>query len=89
MRAVVDIESLPNEMNVGLGHDYSINEYYAIAANVIGWKGQFVHDLTKPVGMKQKLVSIERQTAWGWLPKTTLEQGIGLAYRYYTEEYKP
>ncbi len=89
LRAVVDIESLPNEMNVGLGHDYSINEYYAIAANVIGWKGQFVHDLTKPVGMKQKLVSIERQTAWGWLPKTTLEQGIGLAYRYYTEEYKP
>jgi GDP-L-fucose synthase len=89
LRAVVDIESLPDEMNVGLGHDHSINEYYAIAANVIGWKGQFVHDLTKPVGMKQKLVSIERQTAWGWLPKTTLEQGIGLAYRYYTEEYKP
>ena len=89
LRAVVEIESLPDEMNVGLGHDYSINEYYAIAANVIGWKGQFVHDLTKPVGMKQKLVSIERQTAWGWLPKTTLEQGIGLAYRYYTEEYKP
>ncbi|MDO9132652.1 GDP-L-fucose synthase [Hydrogenophaga sp.] len=89
LRAVVEIESLPDEMNVGLGHDYSINEYYAIAANVIGWKGQFVHDLTKPVGMKQKLVSIERQTAWGWLPKTTLEHGIGLAYRYYTKEYKP
>lgn len=89
LRAVVDIESLPDEMNVGLGHDYSINEYYSIAANVIGWDGQFVHDLTKPVGMKQKLVSVERQSAWGWSPKTTLEQGIGFAYRYYTEEYKP
>lgn len=88
LRAVVDIESLPGEMNVGLGHDHSINEYYTTVADVIGWRGRFVHDLTKPVGMKQKLVSVERQSAWGWSPKTTLEQGIRLAYRYYTEEYK-
>jgi GDP-L-fucose synthase len=88
LRAVVEIESLPSEMNVGLGHDHSINEYYTTVANVIDWRGRFVHDLTKPVGMKQKMVSIERQSAWGWSPKTTLEQGIRLAYHYYTEEYK-
>lgn len=88
LRALVEIDSIPDEMNVGLGHDHSINDYYTIAAKVMGWEGHLVHDLTKPVGMKQKLVSIERQSAWGWSPKTTLEQGIGLAYRYYTKEYK-
>lgn len=87
LRALADIEALPETMNVGLGHDYSIKEYYSAAASVIGWQGEFVHDLTKPVGMKQKLVSTTRQSAWGWTPKTSLEEGIRLAYRYYLEEY--
>jgi len=87
LKALADIESLPETMNVGLGHDYTINEYYAAAAAVVGWQGEFVHDLTKPVGMKQKLVSTVRQSAWGWSPQTSLEQGIRLAYRYYLEEY--
>ena len=88
LRAVIEIQSLPDEMNVGLGHDHSINDYYTLAARVIGWQGSFAHDLTKPVGMQQKLVSTMRQSEWGWSPKTSLEEGIGLAYRYYTEEYK-
>ena len=53
-------------MNVGLGHDYTINEYYETVANVLGYEGSFTHDLGKPVGMARKLVSIERQKAWGW-----------------------
>lgn len=89
LRALMDIESLSDRMNVGLGYDHSINEYYTAAAGVIGWKGRFVHDLTKPVGMKQKMVDTVRLSAWGWTPQTTLEQGIRLAYRYYLEEYKP
>lgn len=88
LRALAEIEGLPEMMNVGLGYDYSINEYYSAAASVIGWQGEFVHDLTKPVGMKQKLVSTKRQSAWGWSPKTSLEEGIRLAYRYYLEEYE-
>ncbi len=87
LRALADIEALPEMMNLGLGYDYSINEYYSAAASVIGWQGKFVHDLSKPVGMKQKLVSTTRQSAWGWSPKTSLEEGISLAYRYYLEEY--
>ena len=44
-----------------------------------------MHDLAKPVGMKQKLVSVERQTDWGWKPKTELRKGIASAYEYYME----
>lgn len=84
-RGIENIESLPGEMNVGLGHDYSINEYYAVAARVIQWKGTFVHDLSKPVGMKQKLNSIDRQCSWGWHPSTSLEEGITRTYHHYLE----
>lgn len=84
-RALDDMESVPDLMNVGLGHDYSINEYYAEAARVIGWHGEFVHDLTKPTGMKQKLCSTERLEAWGWNAPTSLQDGLRKTYEHYLE----
>ncbi|HSW15813.1 MAG TPA: GDP-L-fucose synthase [Ramlibacter sp.] len=82
-RALERFESLPDMMNVGVGADHSVNDYYRIAAQVIGWQGRFAHDASKPAGMRQKLVSIERQTAWGWAPRTTLEDGIRATYQHY------
>lgn len=86
LQAVQDFSQLPELINIGLGHDYSINEYYAAVAQVIGWNGRFVHDATKPVGMKQKLVDITHQNTWGWAPSTALSTGIDKAYKYYLME---
>jgi GDP-L-fucose synthase len=72
-------------MNVGLGYDYTINEYYNVAAQVIGWQGEFVHDLTKPTGMRRKLCSTKRLDAWGWRAPTSLEDGLRKTYAYYLE----
>ena len=82
-RALDNFDSLPAMMNVGVGSDHSVNDYYRIASAVIGWKGRFVHDLSKPAGMKQKLVSVARQAAWGWQPSSSLEDGIRATYSYY------
>lgn len=82
-RAVETFETLPDMMNVGVGRDHSVNDYYRIAAQVIGWQGRFVHDTSKPAGMRQKLVSVERQSAWGWAPRTSLEEGILTTYQHY------
>ncbi|WP_413287838.1 GDP-L-fucose synthase family protein [Bdellovibrio sp. HCB337] len=76
-------DSLPALMNVGLGIDYSVNEYYKAVADVIGYKGGFTHDLTKPVGMKRKLVATEIAQTWGWKSQTSLRQGIEKTYEYY------
>lgn len=84
-RAVDDLENLPDTMNVGVGIDYSVNDYYRIAADVVGWDGSFTHDLSKPTGMMRKLCSVERQTSWGWTPATRLEQGLAATYAYYLE----
>lgn len=88
LRAVETFHLLPELMNVGLGHDYSINEYYQSAAVVVGWQGRFVHDLSKPVGMRQKLVSIERQRAWGWSSQSSLQEGLSKTYSYFLESYQ-
>lgn len=76
-------ETLPALMNIGLGYDYTINEYYAAAAEVIGFKGNFDHDLSKPVGMARKLLDVSRQTELGWAPRTKLHDGIRKTYENY------
>jgi GDP-L-fucose synthase len=81
-------ESAPELMNIGLGHDHTVNEYYAAIAAVVGWQGEFVHDLSRPVGMRQKLVDIDRQTAWGWAPRIGLAQGVRRAYDYFLDKVK-
>lgn len=86
-RAVEWYDSLPPLMNVGLGRDLTVNQYYQAAARVVGYEGRFTHDLGKPVGMKQKLVSVERAMAWGWEAPTSLENGLALTYDHYLEEY--
>ena len=86
LRSVANFDTLPNYMNVGLGHDYTINDYYQAAAEVMGYTGRFVHDLSKPVGMARKLVSVERQQAWGWLARQELRDGIKKTYNYFLEE---
>ena len=86
MRAVTNFDTLPSYMNIGLGHDHTVNDYYQVAADVMGYTGSFVHDVKKPVGMARKLVSVERQKAWGWTARNTLRQGIEKTYSYYLKE---
>lgn len=87
VQAVKKFDFLPGMMNIGLGHDHTINEYYQAAASVMGYTGTFVHDLSKPVGMARKLVSVERQQAWGWKAQGDLKAGIEKAYQFYLGEY--
>jgi GDP-L-fucose synthase len=84
--AIERFESLPIVMNVGLGHDYSINEYYEIAAKVVGYRGSFAHDLSKPVGMKQKLIDKEKLLQWGWQPRISLHDGLASTYKFYCQQ---
>ena len=86
LRAIKNFVTLPTYMNVGLGHDYTINEYYQAVADVMGYTGGFVHDLGKPVGMARKLVSVERQRQWGWSARHDLRAGIEQTYNYYLKE---
>lgn len=86
VRAINNFDTLPTYMNIGLGHDFTINEYYQAAAEVMGYTGSFVHDVSKPVGMARKLVSVERQQVWGWVAQTSLQLGIEKTYEYYLKK---
>ena len=46
-------------------------------ASVVGYKGTFQYDTSKPVGMKQKLMDDSGLNGFGWRPKISLK---GRAY---------
>jgi len=85
--AITKFDKMPQNINVGLGYDYSINDYYSEIAKVLDYKGLFSHDLTKPIGMKQKLINNTKQKEFGWKHKTTLKEGLIKTYKYYLENY--
>ena len=84
---VDNIDSVPELMNVGLGFDYSINDYYQKIAKVVGYEGDFTHDLSKPVGMKRKVVDIFRMKSVLPLTSTSLEEGLKNTFDYYMTKY--
>ena len=81
--ALAHFDKMPQNLNVGLGRDYTINEYYQVIAKVIGYQGTFTHDLSKPMGMKKKMIDNTQLTAFGWQPKTSLEDGIKQTLEYF------
>jgi GDP-L-fucose synthase len=87
VQSVRRFDSLPPLMNVGLGADFTINEYYKAVAEVVGYTGSFVHDLSKPVGMDQKVVSIDRLSRGGWVPKMSLYEGLIATFEFYRQRY--
>ena len=84
--AIDNFEKMPQNINVGLGHDYTINEYYQKIAETIGYQGEFTHDLSRPTGMQQKLIDDTRLKEFDWQHQTALEQGIQKTYEYFLNE---
>lgn len=85
--AIKNYEHIDPIMNLGMGHDYSIKEYYHRIAEVIGFNGGFTYNSSKPVGMKRKLCSIEKQKRLGWKPKHSLISGLEKTNQFYIENY--
>jgi GDP-L-fucose synthase len=68
-------------INVGSGEDLTIAELATLVAEVVGFEGEIVHDLSKPDGTPRKLLDVSRLKQLGWRPRMGLKQGIADAYR--------
>ena len=72
--------------NVGTGTDHSIKELVKIISDVVGYEGKIEFDTSKPDGMPQKLMDINKLKHRGWIAKTSLKEGIEKTYKYYMEK---
>jgi len=73
-------------VNVGAGTDLTILELAKMIKTIVGFKGEIVHDLSKPDGTPQKLLDVSRLTALGWHAKTPLQDGIRQVYEWYQKQ---
>lgn len=72
-------------VNVGVGYEVSIRELAEIIANVVGYKGAFRQDTSKPDGTPRKLMDSSRLRDMGWTPAIGLEDGIRHAYLWFLD----
>lgn len=83
--ALDHFDAMPQMLNIGLGSDITINDYYQVIAGVVNFEGGFEHDLSKPSGMRQKLVDTRLLKKFGWQAPTSLKNGIEATYQHYLE----
>jgi GDP-L-fucose synthase len=67
-------------LNVGTGQDITIAEFAQLVADVVGYRGRFVFDTSRPDGAPQKLLNVSELTRLGWRAKTPVWEGIAAAY---------
>lgn len=77
--------SNPPLINIGTGEDLTIRELAGMIAELVGYKGEFVLDSTKPDGTMRKLMDVSKLNGIGWKASIGLKQGLAMAYRDFTE----
>jgi len=70
-------------VNVGTGVDIKIKELAIMIKEIVGFKGDIKHDLSKPDGTLRKLLDVSKVKQLGWEPKIGLEEGIKKVYEEY------
>ncbi|WP_047309558.1 GDP-L-fucose synthase [Rhodopseudomonas palustris] len=73
--------------NVGTGVDVTIRELAETVMQVVGFDGEIVFDANKPDGTPRKLLNVDRLRNLGWQAKTSLRDGIALAYQDFLAKY--
>jgi len=74
-------------LNVGTGKDISIDDLAKLIADIVGFKGNIVHDVTKPDGTPRKLLDVSRINYLGWKYKTELRVGISKTYEFFLKKF--
>jgi GDP-L-fucose synthase len=73
-------------VNIGTGEDITIAEFANVVAAVVGYNGEISFDPSRPDGTPRKLLDIGRLSKLGWRARTSLKDGIKLAYQAYLVE---
>jgi GDP-L-fucose synthase len=72
-------------INIGAGEDVSIADLARLAAQVVGYTGDFHFDTSKPDGMPRKQLEASRLLEMGWRPKTSLLDGLAATWAWIGE----
>ena len=75
-------------VNIGSGEDITIAEFAHLVATTVGYDGTISYDASRPDGTPRKLLDVGRLAGLGWCARTSLQDGLRLAYQAYLSETK-
>ncbi|WP_176043984.1 GDP-L-fucose synthase [Burkholderia vietnamiensis] len=73
-------DPMESHINVGAGIDITIAELATLIADVVGYSGLLEFDASKPDGTPRKLLDISKLKSIGYVPETSLRDGLQRAY---------
>ena len=74
-----------SHLNIGCGSDLAISELAELISKIVSYSGEIKFDVSKPDGTPRKLLDVTRINNLGWKPKTNLEEGIALSYKWFID----
>ncbi len=74
-------------INIGSGEDLTIREVAKIIAEVVGYKGEFTQDLSKPDGTMRKVMDVSKINELGWRSTISLRVGLKHTYKCFIERF--
>jgi GDP-L-fucose synthase len=80
---LLDEKEPPDVVNVGSGDEITIMELAQLIGDVVGFNGDIELDRSKPDGTMRKLLDSNSIQYTGWIPKTTLTEGLMWTYQDY------
>jgi GDP-L-fucose synthase len=72
-------------INIGTGEEISIADLAILIADVVGYKGEFHFDSSKPDGTMRKLTDVSKLHSLGFKHAVSLREGIERVYKWYLE----
>jgi GDP-L-fucose synthase len=70
-------------INIGFGVDYTIKELTELIAELVGYKGDIIWDISKPDGTPKRMLDCSRLFDLGWKPKVSLKDGLTKTIEWY------
>ena len=70
-------------INLGTGNDVTIAELAHMIKGVVGFRGAFEFDASKPDGTMRKLTNVSKINSMGWKAATSLDEGLQKMYAAY------
>ncbi|MBQ6002849.1 MAG: GDP-L-fucose synthase, partial [Synergistaceae bacterium] len=67
-------------VNAGSGREITIKGLTELVAEIVGYSGEILWDTSKPNGTPRKIMDVSKAASLGWKCKTSLKDGIRLAY---------
>ena len=82
-----DAKDIREFINIGSGYDMPIAEIANLVKETVGFEGKLVYDTSKPDGTMLKLMDVSRINALGWSAKTSLKDGLKIAYEDFKNKH--